>query len=557
MKCLATLALMLFVASLTFAQDNLPNVDVKYMKAEWIVDPLSPNISGKVHYRIGIKSYNKVYSIAAIGANDYNVKPRQLAKNTVSFQLSDSLIVDSVWSIGTKLGFNHKNNLLTVDLTNHVPVYSNIKHNDIYSLVHINIAYRGKALNKGGSYDRRITDVDTVLWTLSEPYGMKDWWPVVDERTDKIDSMDVYITAPKQYVAASNGVLVNQTVEAEMRTTHWKTRYPIVPYLVAFAVGNYKVTQQNILLRNGATLPLVCYAYKSDTSYARKVNNYTQMHMQRLEQLYGPYPFRHEKYGHVQIGYHGGMEHQTITFAGVSYEQLVVHELAHQWWGDFLSCATWQHVWINEGFATYSEYLAHDFENSSTKSRLKRWKRENLYLGTYTKNGSVFHSDTTNEAELFSNTLTYAKAGYVIHMLRNQIGDSAFFATIKCLPTKYASTSNNMLTTNQIQKAFEQVADTSLATFFSNWIYGEGYPIYNAQFTQKADTVTIQINQTTTHPSVSFYAMKIDVLLVGEKIEKRITLHNTKPNQTFEVVAEFKVNEIVLDPDNDILGKMN
>lgn len=552
MKHFATILFVFFAVSLVSAQNNLPNYDVRYMKAEWSVDPLNPNIVGKIHYNIGIKLVDDE-SITLVGGKKNKKKGSvtHLVKDIVCFQLSDSLIVDSVWSIGQKLGFEHKNNLLQVSLDKDEFVCRTKSHNDNYGLVSISIAYHGKALKKDGSYDNRISKIDTVLWTLSEPYGMKDWWPVVDERIDRIDSMDVFITAPKQYVAASNGVLVNETVEGNMRTTHWKTHYPIVPYLVAIAVGNYQVSQQNILLSNGASLPIVTYAYKSNNKFARDANKNTQKYIHRLEQLFGPYPFRNEKYGHVQIGFLGGMEHQTITFAGVVDEQVVVHELAHQWWGDFLSCATWQHVWINEGFATYSEYLAYETENNHLK--LKEWKKENLYYGTRRKEGSVFKRDTTDDEELFDKSLTYSKAGYVLHMLRKQIGDSAFFATIRTLPTKYVSQNNNMLTTSQVQKAFEQVADTSLTAFFNNWVYGEGFPIYNSQFTQNGDTLTIQISQTTTHPSVSFYAMKVDVLLIGENIAKLITLHHTTPTQTFTIEPGFKVKRILLDPNDDIL----
>ena len=193
------------------------------------------------------------------------------------------------------------------------------------------------------------------MWSLSEPYGSRDWWPCKNGLDDKADSIDVFITNPIAYKAASNGILQSETPVSggTKLLTHWKHRYPIATYLICFAVTNYSVFNRSVNLSTGV-LPMQTFCYPEDsTSFSNGTIN-TLNAMQLFDTLfYLPYPFMNEKYGHVQFGWGGGMEHQTSTFVVSIDESLCAHELAHQWFGDKITCGSWKDIWLNEGFATH------------------------------------------------------------------------------------------------------------------------------------------------------------------------------------------------------------
>ncbi|MEI2747579.1 MAG: M1 family aminopeptidase [Ferruginibacter sp.] len=160
--------------------------------------------------------------------------------------------------------------------------------------------------------------------------------------------------------------------------THWKHRYPIATYLVCFAVTNYAVFNNSVQLGN-VNLPMVTYCYpESQTAFEAGTQN-TLDAMQLFSQYFGEYPFIKEKYGHVQFGWGGGMEHQTSTFIVSTNESLVAHELGHQWFGDKITCASWEDIWLNEGFATY----------------LARFYMENKYPATVVANRLIVLNNIT------------------------------------------------------------------------------------------------------------------------------------------------------------------
>jgi hypothetical protein len=265
-----------------------------------------------------------------------------------------------------------------------------------------------------------------------------------------------------------------------------------------------------------------------------------------------PYPFYKEKYGHAQFGWHGGMEHQTMSFMGNFKEPLITHELAHQWFGNYITCGSWHHIWINEGFAVFCEYIAQEYIYPETYIN---WKKDRLkYILDKTKTGSVYVKDTTNIDIVFNKALTYEKGGFIIQMLRKQIGDTAFF-----------NGTNNYLKNKQLiggyaiaedfKHCLEYSKDTNLSEYFNEWYYGEGYPNYTINWEQDCNkNLHITISQQTTSNNVSFFKLRIPILLKGINKEKIIELHNTKNKQEFVYNVDFVVNEIIFDPEYNILS---
>ena len=189
--------------------------------------------------------------------------------------------------------------------------------------------------------------------------------------------------------------------------------------------------------------------------------------------IFGPYPFIKEKYGQVQFGWGGGMEHQTSTFIVTPNETLMAHELAHQWFGDKITCASWQDVWLNEGFATYLTSMDAEVLFPQLTLLLRKQEIEKI---TSVPGGSVFVDDTSNVNRIFDSRLTYIKGSHLLYMLRWILGDSLFFRGMRSYLND-PSISYGFATTKDLQKNLEKVSGGNLDYFFKEWFYGQGYPI--------------------------------------------------------------------------------
>ena len=325
--------------SITSASNNY---DVKYYRCEWEVNPAVRYIAGKV----------TVYFVITTAANN------------IQIDLANTLTVDSVKQRNTLLTKQHSNNTLSFDF----PAVINAGVLDSVS-----VYYKGVPPNNGfGSFEITTHAGTPVMWTLSEPYGSRDWWPCKNGLDDKADSVDIFITTPSQYRAASNGILQSETITAggTKKTAYWKHRYAIVSYLVCFAVTNYTVFNNSVLL-GSTNLPMQTYCYPESQAAFQAGTQNTLDALQFFSNQFGDYPFIKEKYGHVQFSWGGGMEHQTASFMVNVNESLVAHELGHQWFGDKITCASWEDIWLNEGFATYlaAIYLENKYPANTLNSR--------------------------------------------------------------------------------------------------------------------------------------------------------------------------------------------
>ncbi|MEO9531038.1 MAG: M1 family aminopeptidase [Crocinitomicaceae bacterium] len=501
------------------------NYDLKYHRLEWTVDPDSLFISGTV----------TSYFVPLIA--DFS---------EITFDLTDSLTVSSVIHNGIPITFNTPgNNMINVDLPSVIP---------LGTLDSVTIVYDGVPANSGfGSFDTSSHDNTPILWTLSEPYGSRDWWPCKQQLTDKIDSIDIHITCPSQYLAVSNGMLIDTNSNGSNITYSWKHRYPIPSYLIAIAITNYDLFIEEVPLNSGDTVFVHNYIYPEDTTMWFNSFSSTYVYMRLFSDLFGDYPFISEKYGHAQFPWGGGMEHQTISFMGAATPGLIAHELGHQWFGDKITCGSWTDIWLNEGFATYLTALT--WENYYPQE-WQNFKENTLQSITSVPWGSVHVNDTTLVGRIFDYRLSYQKGAMLVHMLRWVLGDSTFYSGL-----------NNYLSDPQLEFAYantsdlmghlESSSDKDLSEFFDDWFYGEGYPSYQINAYQNGGLLDVIVNQTTSHPSVSFYEMPIMITAIGDGIDTTYVLQNDQNNQTFQVEVPFKVDEIIFDKDLWILSAFN
>ncbi|MEM6720945.1 MAG: M1 family metallopeptidase [Bacteroidota bacterium] len=471
-------------------------------------------------------------------------------KNTIVFDLSDELKVASATSKGKTLQFTHENDELTIIFTDDVCQDA---------IRTVTIAYEGTPKkNSGGDGFVTTTHNNTPsLYTLSEPYGSREWFPCKQDLNDKIDQIDVIITAPAAYKAVSNGMVISETKEGALMTTHWQHNYPIPTYLIGIAVTDYEVFSQTVE-HNGYTFEIVNYVYPESKKKAKKHTKVTAEIMNFFQELFGEYPYKDEKYGHAEFEYGGGMEHATVSFMGNFSRSLIAHELAHQWFGNKVTCDSWNHIWLNEGFATYlSGLVEHHFDGEQD---FINWKRGKVADITTSRAGSVYvHDDKLeNTGRIFSARLTYNKGAMVIHMLRQKLGDEAFFKAIRNYLNDEAL-AYGYATTDDLQSHLEKVSCGSLDEFFSDWIYGEGYPSYDVAWYQGARSeLNLTVHQAQSSKKVDFFEMNVPFLVVGANgEEKYITIDNTFNGQEFEIDVDFEIADIILDPKFDMISRNN
>ena len=498
--------------------------DIKYTRMHWEVDPA-------VSYIIG-----EVMTI---------FQPIENVQN-LDFDFSEALTMDSVKYHDNSLKYTITGDQIQV----HFP--TTLLHGSTDSLT---FYYHGKPTSTGfGSFIVDEHAGTPVLWTLSEPYGAREWWPCKQSLNDKIDSIDVYITNPVAYKAASNGLLINESIANGKITAHWKHRYPIAAYLICMAVTNYEVFTEFAPFGNQTTT-ILNYVYPENLEDAKAGVAQNVTHMQLYDQLFGMYPFQNEKYGHAQFGWGGGMEHQTMTFVTSYGYELLAHELAHHWFGDKVTCGSWQDIWLNEGFATYLSGLCYQY---LLPEYWLPFKQQRIATITSQPGGSVFVTDTSSVNRIFSGRLTYAKGAMILHQLRWICGDSIFFKGIRnyindpAIAYSYAKTSD-------LKRHLETVSGKNLTGYFADWFTGQGYPSYQVSWSQDiTQTIHVKLNQTQSHGSVDFFEMPVPLKINGPTGQSiTIVLDNTFNGQNFSQQINFPIASVEFDPELWLITKDN
>ncbi len=416
--------------------------------------------------------------------------------NQLEFDLSSSMQVDSVFVNGISATTSHNADIVSVNIPGGVTSFDDT----------VNIFYSGKVTSSGfGSFGNTKQGADSipVLWTLSEPYGARDWMPCKMTLTDKIDSFDLFIQSRGNYKGISNGVLKALIPQPNGDTIyHWHHSYPIATYLIAIALTNYDTFSRVVNTSHGP-LPIHYYHYpQSKVEWERDEVNVTNA-MLFYDSLFGEYPFMRDHYGQTQFSWGGGMEHQSNSFMYNIFFDLAAHELAHQWFGDKLTCASWKEIWLNEGFATYCSGLCFQ------RYQPQYWDiflKSNQERGCKERNGSVVVDDTSSVPRIFSSYLSYSKGAYVLHMLRGQLGDSLFFLSLRNYLSDAALTYNYTRTVD-LQRNLEKTSGKALNRFFDQWVFKRGYPSYQLLWSQNEHKVDVQLFQTTSDTSISFFEM--------------------------------------------------
>lgn len=499
----------------TVASPAEDNYDVKYVKLDVSVTNTSTYIAGSAT------------------TNAVVVAPTM---SSYVFELNSLLTIDSILFDGSLATFATTGSLRTVPLPSPLTAGTSFT---------AQVFYHGTPTSGTIFSAKGINNVTSTRWgrkatfTLSESYRAYEWWPCKQSLRDKIDSADIWLTVPDSLKAGSNGVLEAVTTTAPgFKRYEWKERIPIDYYLLSLSVANYMDYSYYMHYTGSTDSTLVQnYLYNIPavlTTFQGSIDT-TGLSMDFFSKLYGRYPFWQEKYGHCMAPLSGGMEHQTMTTLGFFDGTLVAHELGHQWFGDNVTCGTWADIFINEGFASYSEYLYLDHFEGHTRATNDIVDRQDNVKSE--PDGAIFVDDTTNEGRIFDSRLSYDKGACVIHMLRFAINDdTTFFHVLQAHQANYrdstATIADFKITTVGIAGA--TVGSMNMDTFFNQWTYGEGYPIYNITWNQIGNDVWVKLDQSTSAPSsVSLFLTPAEITLSSAAGDTTIRIFNNQSSQVY------------------------
>ena len=418
------------------------------------------------------------------------------------------------------------------------------------------IAYNGHTPNPNfwGGITFRTRVGASEIFTMSEPWFSHVWRPAKDDLRDK-STAEVWVTVPNTLVAGANGLLQGvDTLAGNKLRYRWQTNYPLADYLIAFGATNFHQFSSTWEYQ-GHSMPLDFFIYpEDDTPAHRDAWMVVDPALTTFSDLFGLYPWVNEKYGMLEWGWGGAMEHQTLTFINnfFDFDLTMVHELSHQWWGDNVTCATWSDIWLNEGFATYCEALWYEFRPGSPGAPYLHMVMS--YLRPNDANGTVYCYNTMDPARVFSNDYTYLKGGWVLHMLRHVIGDANFFNT---LAAYRAAFQGGAATTADFEQVAETVSGRNLSWFFNEWVYLSGAPQYSYAWQpyvlDGVGYVELYLKQVQTTGPV--FWMPIDIVTTDAQGDHTHTVWNDARTQSLLFrVEDPNVTALQLDPTPWILA---
>jgi aminopeptidase N len=493
-----------------------------------------------LHYKLEIDLDFVTQTIQ--GTNSATFASRSNGLTTVSLDLLSQLVVSSVQMGGVPVAWSRPTD--RIDITLDRPY-------NLGESFTVQVSYGGTPPVPAGFGGLQFTTTAgnrPVAWTLSEPWDARGWWPGQDQLNDKA-TWEMWVTHPSNMSSASNGLLQGVDVLPNNRVrSRWQTNYPMAAYLASFVVTEFS-RRTDWYTGFGANMPVEFFVFpESFASWTSGMNLVVPM-LNAFSGAYGQYPFVNEKYGIVQFTWGGGMEHQTITSQVNVSESITAHELSHQWWGDMTTCETWSDVWLNEGFATFSEALWLERKAGGT---LASYLAAMVARKPSTTSGTVYVYTPTNVNNIFSTTNVYRKGAWALHMLRGVLGDAAFFQAMHDYRASYEGDS---ATTAEFRAAAEQSSGRELGWFFDEWVMAGGSPAYQYAWQTKnvggSNYLYLEIDQSQTSQSVFTMPVKLRVTTSAGVVDA--TVWNDERQDQMVVALPAPASAVALDPDQWIL----
>lgn len=423
--------------------------------------------------------------------------------------------------------------------------------------ISVAISYHGKPAEQDGLFINDQDDPLQVTYTNSEPQGARHWIPCYDAPSDKA-TFTQRITVPAGYDLVANGTLESLQKNGSWWTYTWEEHYPQATYLIAFCASKYFLTSDTFALVDGTNVPIRTRVLEDNDVRDKFLS--TPHILEYFSDIFPPYPFRDEKYDHVHADFGGAMENATCTFIntfadwGDDWSWVIAHEMSHDWWGDWLTCATWADLWLNEGFATYCECLW--WEELYGEEGYHAYARAIMDVSMeYGQNHPIY--DPPWE-DLFG-VVTYYKGGSVMHMLRQVLGDENFFQGLNTYALRHA---NSSVITDEFQAVMEEESGQDLDWFFDEWIYGPGHPYYEIGWepvthlstSSAAYEIEFALAQTQNKSSNYYpYRMPVEVAVYSGGVEELFFITDSLGYQRFTVEVTGEPDSFRFDPYDKLL----
>ena len=512
------------------------NYDMQHYDLDLTIDPDVQYIAGSV---------NMVFASRVAGLQE------------MVFDLASTLTVQRIEHLSGDLVFTHAADSVAVVLpaalaTGEVDsvrvVYEGVPTPPLY-----NYGLIFRRHNAGAGSDPE--DEGPIVANLSEPAYAQSWWPCKDKPGDKATS-SVTLHVPLDIVAVSNGTLAAVTDEGGgWQSYRWWESYPIAPYLISVAISDYTLLQQECSTTLTASIPLRNWVFPPDAADAAVDFAPLCDMIDFCESVYGPYPFQGEKYGHAEFLWPGAMEHQTVTSIGQAsidgdgqHDWMIVHELGHQWFGDSLTPATWADIWLNEGFATYTEALW--VEHNEGAAAYRQYLIDSIDYGMWERQGPVY-----DPMPVFPGRVIYDKGAWIVHMLRGRLGDAAFFTLLHDW-TNEDGRPLATVTTEAFVDLAGAAAGEDLTAFFDPWLNSTAIPQIVFQYgvddpeSGPADSrLRVDLRQVQTPLFDNIFPVRITT--TAGVVDRTVRLDEATASATWDLGAA--VTDVALDPDRWLL----
>ncbi len=458
---------------------------------------------------------------------------------------------------GNSLAFDQFDGKLKIDL--------GLPFRPQFDTFFVTIDYNGKP--KEGIYfvqpDSRYPRKKHQIWSQGEDEYTRYWIPIYDYPNDKATS-EVLVTVPEKYLAVSNGELVSDTRANDMRTFHWRENVPHVTYLISLVAGElemYSDTATVYVDNKIKIVPMLYYHPPGEKEKSVRSFGKTGKMIRFFSEKIGvPYPY--EKYAQAAIDEFmwGGMEnisatsqtertlHDRLAHQDFKSEGLVAHELAHQWWGDLLTCRDWSHIWLNEGFATYFDALFQEYDLGSDEMPVEMRDNRDGYLNedkSYRR--PIVTSYYTDPFDMFDRH-TYPKGAWVLHMLRTYLGEEFWWKGINHYCQKHYA---DNVGTSDFERAMEETTGKNLDWFFQQWVYKGGYPEFKIRtsWDDSAKVTKISIEQMQPTDSLTpIFRVKLPAVVTTSKEALLDTFWIDQKEEVFYIATSERPQMVEIDP---------
>jgi aminopeptidase N len=497
------------------------------------------------------------------------------------FYTQDSLVLDaksmdiaSVECDDKPLKFNYKNDYLTIYLG------KSYTKND---QVTVKIKYTAKPNEKasGGSAaimeDKGLYFINPngeeknkmpQIWTQGETEASSVWFPTLDSPNQKM-TQEISMTVEDKYVTLSNGLLVKSTKNTDgTRTDYWKTELPFAPYLTMMAVGEFKIVKDSYTKKDGTKIEVNYYVEPEWEKYAKDIFGQTPEMIQYFSQLLGvEYPWAKFSQIVVRDYVSGAMENVgAVVFGDFVYKSkrelidgndrsTIAHELFHHWFGDLVTAESWSNLPLNESFANYSQYLWDEYKEGQDEAEYKAMLEAEGYFQTEEYQGShnMIWYDYATQEQMFDGH-SYNKGGRILNMLRNVVGDSAFFTSLHVYLTENKFGTGEI---DQLRLAFEKVTGEDLNWFFNQWFLAKGHPILKVSKVVANGQVAVTIEQNQNLKNTPLYRLPMKITVFDKDVRNDYSVVLNQSMQTFIFPIKDSLSAVIVDADHVILAKWN